>query len=86
MTALMTTNAHPHPITAKCPLGCLEGILPARALNQLRHELPAGTVGDAARLFLEDQLLQIRGIGAGGVERIRETLTAAGLTTREARA
>ncbi len=84
MTSLMTTNARPHAITAECPVPCLEGILPARALNQIRDELPHGTVGDVARLFLEDRLLPIRGIGPGAVERIREALAGAGLITQEA--
>jgi hypothetical protein len=79
MILLTTSGKNSHAVTAECPVTCLDGILPARALNQLRYEMPHGTVGDIARLFLEDQLLSIRGMGLGGIERIRGVLTDADL-------
>jgi hypothetical protein len=79
MTAPFTTGGHAHPVKAECPIMCLEGLLPSRALNELRHEMPHGTVGDVARLLLEDRLLAMRGMGPGSVERIREVLSAASL-------
>lgn len=84
MTSLITVSARPHKITAECPVSCLQGIVPTNTYNSLHYELPHGSVGEVARMLLEDQLQPMRGIGAGGIERIRRALAGAGLLAQAA--
>jgi len=82
---LTTESAHPHVITAECPVPCLAGKLPTRALNALNRELRPdphshGTVADIARLHSAQRLEETRGIGVGGIVKIQAVLAAAGLT------
>lgn len=81
---LTTTNVHSHVVAAECPVPCLEGLLPSRALNALIHELrPSahahGTVADVVRLQRTQRLGEIRGIGVSGVVHVEAVLMAAGL-------
>ncbi len=80
---LSTANVHPHAITAECPVGCLAGVLHARALTPLAHELrhgpDSGTVADVVGLYQDQQLARIRNLGAKGIAAIEAVLIAAGL-------
>jgi len=79
MNDLITVRAHPHLITAACLIQCLDGILPALTMRRLRHDLPHANLADLTRLYRDGGLTSMPGLGAGGVQRIRETLAAAEL-------
>ncbi len=87
---LSTANVHPHAITAECPVGCLAGVLPARALTPLARELrrgpESGTVADVAGLYRDQRLAQIRNLGVKGIAEIEAVLIAAGLVIPDATA
>ena len=80
---LATTGAHPHIVTAQCPVGCLDGLIPAHAIRALTARLPARqdqpTLADLVTAYHRRTLLQIKGIGLVGIAAIGRQLSAAGL-------
>jgi len=81
--SLTTVSVHAHPVTAQCPVGCLDGLLSRHTLNPLLSGLQGAdgevTVGDLAALYRLRRLGDLRGIGVGRVAEIEEVLLAAGL-------
>jgi hypothetical protein len=76
-------------ITPYCPVDCLRSVLSGRVLNRLAHAdgrgvpvAPGGpptSVGDVIRLYCEDRLGEIAGLGAHGISEIEAGLVFAGL-------
>ena len=81
-------TAPEHPITAHCPLNCLETRLPARAFRALQRHLleqvDHPTVRDLARLCQNNELSGIRDLGAQGELLVTRLLEQTGLVTTRA--
>ncbi len=76
-------------IIRDCPIDCLHGPLSLITLNTLARAYdapfdPPSTVGDAADLYLQNQLPEIRGLGPRRIGEIEVTLIFCGLVSRPA--
>lgn len=85
---------HQHLVTADCPVDCLAPLLPSRVLGRLaradgRHGEPVAscgtpaTVGDVVRLYRQDRLREIGGLGPLSIREIRLVLASRGLLAAE---
>lgn len=79
-----TCTCGAHPITRRCPVGCLAAILSTGAFNLLaracdRSSGSAATVGHAVDLYLQGRLGDIEGLGPRRIGEIAVSLAFAGL-------